>query len=112
MIELVSNQIYDKITKLINDSRKKIGYKKSANIVESIRDYNNFNPDDNGNDLLGRIEHEERKLSEVQKPNYIMLVKRKVKKDMIELVANQIYDKITKLINDSRKKIGYKKVLT
>ena len=38
----------------------------------------------------------------------IMLVKRKVKKDTIELVANPIYDKITKLINDRRKKIGCK----
>ena len=38
----------------------------------------------------------------------IMLVKRKVKKDTIELVANQIYDKITKLTNDRRKKIRYK----
>ena len=38
--------------------------------MEPIKNYNNCNPDDNGNDLLGRIEHEERKLSEVQKPNY------------------------------------------
>ena len=28
---------------------KRLGVKKSANIVEPIRDDNNFNPDDNGN---------------------------------------------------------------
>ena len=47
-IELVANQIYDRITKLFNDSRKRLCIKKGANIVEPIRDYSNFNLDDNG----------------------------------------------------------------
>ena len=38
-IELVANQIYDKITKLINDRRKRLGIKVGAKIVEPIRDY-------------------------------------------------------------------------
>ena len=38
----------------------------------------------------------------------ITLDKNKVKKDTTELVANQIYDKITKLINDRRKRLGIK----
>ena len=37
-----------------------------------------------------------------------MLEKRKVKEDTIELIANQIYDKITKMINDKRKRLGIK----
>ena len=48
-IELVANQICDKITKLFNETRKRLGVKKDANIVEPIRDYNNFELDDNGN---------------------------------------------------------------
>ena len=40
----------------------------------------------------------------------ITLEKRKVKEDTIELVAkNQIDHKITKLFNEKRKKIGYKR---
>ena len=35
----------------------------------------------------------------------ITLEKRKAKEDTIELVANQIYDKITKLFNERRKEI-------
>ena len=38
----------------------------------------------------------------------ITLEKRKVKEDTIELVANQIYDKITKLFNERRKRLGIK----
>ena len=48
-IELVANQIYDKITKLINDRRKRLGIKGDAKIGEPIRDYSSFDPDDNGN---------------------------------------------------------------
>ena len=48
-IELVSNQIYDKITKLFNERRKRLGIKGGANIVEPIRDYDSFDIDDNGN---------------------------------------------------------------
>ena len=49
MIELVANEIYDKITKLINDRRKRLGIKGGAKIVEPIINCDSFNPDDNGN---------------------------------------------------------------
>ena len=49
MIGLVSNQIYDKRTKLFNERRKRLGIKGGANIVEPIRDYDSFDTDDNGN---------------------------------------------------------------
>ena len=49
MIELVANQIYDKITKLFNEMRNRLGIKGGANTVESIRDYDSFDIDDNGN---------------------------------------------------------------
>ena len=49
MIELVANQIYDKMTKLLNDARKKLGIKGSARIEEPVRNYDNFDPDDCGN---------------------------------------------------------------
>ena len=48
MIELAANQIYDRITKLINDRRKRLGIKGGANIEEPIRDYNSFDLDNNG----------------------------------------------------------------
>ena len=48
-IELVANQIYDKITKLFNEKRKRLGIKGGANMVEPIRDYDSFDIDDNGN---------------------------------------------------------------
>ena len=48
-IELVASQIYNKITKLINEMRKRLGIKGGAKIVEPVRDYNNFDSDDNGN---------------------------------------------------------------
>ena len=38
MTELVANQICDKITKLFNERRKRLGIKGGANIVEPIRD--------------------------------------------------------------------------
>ena len=49
MIELVANQIYDKITKPSNERRKRLCIKGGANIVEPIRDYDSFDIDDNGN---------------------------------------------------------------
>ena len=49
MIELVANQIYDNITKLLNKRRKGLDVKGGANIVEAIRDYDSFDTDDNGN---------------------------------------------------------------
>ena len=36
----------------------------------------------------------------------IMLDKLRLKKDTIELVANQIYDKMTELFNDMSKRLG------
>ena len=39
MIELVANQIYDKIAKIINDRRKRLGIKGGAIIVDPIRNY-------------------------------------------------------------------------
>ena len=38
-IELVANQKYGKIAKLVNERRKRLGIKGGANIVEPIRDY-------------------------------------------------------------------------
>ena len=38
-IELVENQIYDKITKLFNERRKILDIMEGANIVEPIRNY-------------------------------------------------------------------------
>ena len=49
MIELVGNQICDRITKLINGRRKRSGIKGGANIEEPIVNYDSFDPDDNGN---------------------------------------------------------------
>ena len=48
-IELVANQIYDEITKLFNERRKRLAIKGGANVVEPIRDYDSFDIDDNGN---------------------------------------------------------------
>ena len=48
-IELVANQIYDTITKLFNERRKRLGIKGGSNIVEPIRDYDSFDIDNNGN---------------------------------------------------------------
>ena len=41
-IELIANQIYDKVTKLFNDRRKRIGIKGGMPIVDPIRNYDNF----------------------------------------------------------------------
>ena len=48
-MQLVADQIYDKISKLFNDRRKRLAIKGGNKIVEPIIDYDNFNPDDNGN---------------------------------------------------------------
>ena len=48
-IELVSNQIYDRIIKLINDRRKRSGIKAGGNIDKLIVNYDSFNLDDDGN---------------------------------------------------------------
>ena len=41
-IELISNEIYDKLTKLFNDRRKRIGIKGGTPIAEPIRNYSKF----------------------------------------------------------------------
>ena len=41
-IELIANQIYDKVTKLFNDRRKRLGIKGGMPIVDPIRNYDNF----------------------------------------------------------------------
>ena len=48
-IELVANQIYDRMTKLFNDTRKRLGIKGGANIEKPVRNYDCFDLDDNGN---------------------------------------------------------------
>ena len=41
-IELIANEIYDKLTKLFNDRRKRLGIKGGMLIVDPIRDYSKF----------------------------------------------------------------------
>ena len=47
-IELVANQIYDKMTNVFNDTRKRLGINEGASIQELIRNFDNFDLDDNG----------------------------------------------------------------
>ena len=47
-IELVANQIYDRLTILFNSSRKRLGIQKGEPIVDPIRNYNNFKLADDG----------------------------------------------------------------
>ena len=41
-IELIANEIYDKLTKLFNDRRKRLGIKGGTPIADPIRDYSKF----------------------------------------------------------------------
>ena len=41
-IELIANEIYDKLTKLFNDRRKRFGIKGGTPIADPIRDYSKF----------------------------------------------------------------------
>ena len=41
-IELIANEIYDKLTKLFNDRRKRLGIKGGKPIIDPIRDYSKF----------------------------------------------------------------------
>ena len=41
-IELVTNQIYDKLIISLNNTRKRLGIQKGIPIVEHIRNYDNF----------------------------------------------------------------------
>ena len=47
-IELVANQIYDKLTISFNSSRKRLGIQKGEPIVDPIRNYDNFKLADDG----------------------------------------------------------------
>ena len=47
-IELVANQIYDKLTISFNNMRKRLGIQKGISMVEPIRNYDNFKLADNG----------------------------------------------------------------
>ena len=47
-IELIANQIYDKLTISFNDARKILGIQKGIPIAEPIRKYDNFDLGDDG----------------------------------------------------------------
>ena len=47
-IELVANQIYDKLTILFDNARKRLGIHKGEPIVKPIRNYDNFKLSDDG----------------------------------------------------------------
>ena len=47
-IELIANQIYDKLTISFNDTRRRLGIKKGVPIAEPIRKYDNFDLEDDG----------------------------------------------------------------
>ena len=47
-IELVANQIYDKLIMFFNKDRKRLGIKRGEPIVDPIRNYNNFKLADDG----------------------------------------------------------------
>ena len=47
-MELIANQIYDKLTISFNNTRKRLGIQKGETIVEPIRNYDNFKRADNG----------------------------------------------------------------
>ena len=47
-IELVANQIYDKLTISFNDTRKRLGIQKGIRIAEPIRKYDSFDLEDDG----------------------------------------------------------------
>ena len=46
--ELVANQIYDKLTTMFNNNRKRLGIQKGKSIVDPIRKYDNFKLADDG----------------------------------------------------------------
>ena len=49
MIELIVNKMYDKVTKLFNQSRERLGIKGGDNIEEPFSNYDSFNLYDSGN---------------------------------------------------------------
>ena len=47
-IELVANQIYDKLTTMFNNNRKRLGIKGGKPIIDPVREYQNFKLTENG----------------------------------------------------------------
>ena len=47
-IELVANQLYDKLTISFNNTRKRLGIQKGIPTLEPIRNYDNFKLADDG----------------------------------------------------------------
>ena len=75
-IELIANEIYDKLTKLFNDRRKRLGIKGGKPINEPIRDYSKFKLKTDGTlsykykktvIILGNIDKGLKSLSEISK---------------------------------------------
>ena len=75
-IELIANEIYDKLTKLFNDRRKRLGIKGGKPINEPIRDYSKFKLKNDGTLSykykktvinLGNIDKGLKSLSEISK---------------------------------------------
>ena len=75
-IELTANEIYDKLTKLFNDRRKRLGIKGGTPIADPIRDYSKFKLKTDGTlsykykttvIYLGNIDKGLKSLSEISK---------------------------------------------
>ena len=75
-IELIANEIYDKLTKLFNDRRKRLGIKGGTPIAEPIRDYSKFKPKADGAFsykykktviYLGNIDKDRKSITEMSK---------------------------------------------
>ena len=47
-IELVANQIYDRLTIFLNNDRKRFNIKKGESIIDPMREYQNFELSDDG----------------------------------------------------------------
>ena len=47
-IELVANQIYDRLTIMFNDTRERLGIESGTPVVEPIRNYDNLRLSDDG----------------------------------------------------------------
>ena len=81
-IELVANQIYDKVTKFFNDRRKRFGIKGGMLIAEPIRNYDNFKLKADGTlsykykktvIYLGNIDKGLKSLTEIRRLGFVKL---------------------------------------
>ena len=75
-IELIANEIYDKLTKLFNDRRKRLGIKGGKPIADPIRDYSKFKLKTDGTlsykykktvIYLGNIDKDMKSITEISK---------------------------------------------